>query len=65
MKNVIGVIILAVICVGLTVVLLSTKKQAGDEKRKDTDKILSTFERVGGDQRPIGRATAGQQHAHQ
>ncbi len=41
MKNVVGVIILAVICVGLTVVLLSTKKQAGEEKRKDTDKILS------------------------
>lgn len=41
MKNLIGVIILAVICLGLGVVLVTTKKQAGEEKRVATDKIIS------------------------
>jgi len=41
MKNLIGVIILAVICVGLAVVLVTTKKQAGEEKQVATDKIVS------------------------
>jgi Chromosome segregation ATPases len=40
MKNLIGVIILAVLCVGLGVVLFSTKKQAEEEKRKDVESIL-------------------------
>jgi len=41
MKNLIGVIILAVVCLGLTVVLISTRKQATAEKHKDTETILS------------------------
>jgi chromosome segregation ATPase len=40
MKNLIGVIILAVVCLGLTVVLISSKKQASAEKAKDTETIL-------------------------
>jgi len=40
MKNLIGVIILAVVCLGLAVVLISTKKQATAEKVKDTETIL-------------------------
>jgi len=40
MKNLIGVIILAVVCLGLAVVLVSTKKQANAEKVKDTETIL-------------------------
>lgn len=40
MKNIIGVIILAVICLGLAVVLISTKTQATKEKAKDTETIL-------------------------
>ena len=40
MKNLIGVIILAVVCLGLAVVLISTKKQATVEKAKDTETIL-------------------------
>ncbi len=40
MKNLIGVIILAVLCIGLGVVLFTSKKQAEDEKRKDVDTIL-------------------------
>ena len=40
MKNLIGVIILAVVCLGLAVVLISTKKQATDEKLKDVETIL-------------------------
>jgi chromosome segregation ATPase len=39
MKNLIGVIILAVISVGLLVVLISTKKQAATEKEKDAAAI--------------------------
>ena len=41
MKNLIGVIILAVICLGLAVVLFTTKKQASEEKHDATVKILS------------------------
>ena len=40
MKNLIGVIILAVICLGLAVVLISTTKQAKVEKEKDIETIL-------------------------
>lgn len=40
MKNFIGVIVLAVICLGLAVVLVSSKKQATAEKQKDTETIL-------------------------
>ena len=39
MKNLIGVIVLAGVCVGLAVVLLTTKKQAAEEKRKDIETI--------------------------
>lgn len=41
MKNLIGVIILAVICIGLAIGPVTTKKQAGEEKRVATDKIVS------------------------
>ena len=41
MKNLIGVIILAVICLGLGVVLITTKKQATEQKTKDSNTILS------------------------
>ena len=41
MKNLIGVIILAVICLGLAVVLITSKKQATEQKIKDTGTILS------------------------
>jgi len=41
MKNLIGVIILAVICIGLAVVLVTAKKQAGEEKQVATEKIVS------------------------
>lgn len=41
MKNLIGVIILAALCIGLGVVLFSTKKQAQEEKQKDVETILS------------------------
>jgi len=40
MKNLIGVVILAVVCIGLVVALVVTKKTASQEKRKDTDTIL-------------------------
>ncbi len=40
MKNLIGVVILAVVCIGLVVALVTTKKAATQEKRKDTDTIL-------------------------
>ena len=41
MKNLIGVIILAVICIGMGVVLITTKKQATEQKDKDRGTILS------------------------
>lgn len=41
MKNLIGVIILAALCIGLGVVLFTTKKQAQEEKQKDVETILS------------------------
>jgi chromosome segregation ATPase len=41
MKNLIVVIILAVVCVGLGVALLTTNKQAKTEKKKDTDTIFN------------------------
>lgn len=40
MKNLIGVIVLAVVCVGLTVAWLTTRNRAAEEKRKDTETIL-------------------------
>lgn len=39
MKNLIGVIILAVVCIGLGVALMTTKKQATSEKKKDAETI--------------------------
>lgn len=41
MKNLIGVIILAAVCIGLGVVLFTSKKQAEDEQRGATNTILS------------------------
>jgi chromosome segregation ATPase len=41
MKNVIGVVILAVLCIGLGVMLFSTKKRAEVEKQKDVETILN------------------------
>lgn len=41
MKNLIGVIILAVVCIGLGVALVTTKKQATVEKKQDTDTIFT------------------------
>ncbi len=41
MKNLIGIIILAVLCVGLGVVLFTTKKQVKEEKAVTTNTILS------------------------
>lgn len=41
MKNLIGVIILAAVCIGLGVVLFTSKKQAEDEKRSSTTTILN------------------------
>lgn len=41
MKNLIGVIILAVVCLGLAVVLITTKKQASKEKSETEVKVLS------------------------
>jgi chromosome segregation ATPase len=40
MKNLIGVVILAVVCIGLVVALVTAKRTATQEKRKDTDTIL-------------------------
>lgn len=39
MKSLIGVILLAVLCIGLGVALFTTKKQATEEKKKDTETI--------------------------
>lgn len=41
MKNLIGIIVLAAICVGLGVVLFTTKKRADDQHTKDVDTILN------------------------
>lgn len=41
MKNIIGVIILAAVCIALGVVLFTSKKQADDEKRVATTTILN------------------------
>ena len=52
MKNLIGVVILAVVCIGLVVALVATKKTATQEKRKDTDTILfhsNQWEKTRGD----------------
>lgn len=46
MKNLIGIIVLAGVCVGLAVVLLTTKKQAAEEKRKDTETIVDLSNKV-------------------
>jgi predicted nuclease with TOPRIM domain len=40
MKNLIGIVILAVVCIGLVVALVTTNKTATQEKRKDIDTIL-------------------------
>lgn len=40
MKNLIGIVILAVVCLGLVVALVTTKKTATQEKHKDIDTIL-------------------------
>ena len=40
-KNLIGLIILAVICIGLGLALVTTKKQAAIEKKKDADTIFT------------------------
>ena len=40
MKNLIGVVVLAVVCLGLVVALVLTKRTALQEKRKDVDTIL-------------------------
>ena len=39
MKTMIGLILLAALCVALGIVLVSTRRQAADEKQKDTEKI--------------------------
>ncbi len=41
MKNLIGIVVLAVICVGLAVVLFTTKNRYQVQKEKDTDTIVS------------------------
>jgi len=46
MKTRIGVIILAVVCIGLVAVLFATKKQAADEKLKADDTIYDLSNRV-------------------
>ncbi|HWX18426.1 MAG TPA: hypothetical protein VN578_00840 [Candidatus Binatia bacterium] len=40
MKNRIGVIVLVVVCLGLGIASIMIKKQAGDQKAKDTETIL-------------------------
>src|SRR5450755_1683678 len=40
MKIKIGIVVLAVICVGLAIALFATKKQADDERKTDADHIL-------------------------
>jgi len=46
MKNLIGVIILAALCIGLGVVLFTSKKQATEEKRVATNTILDLSNKV-------------------
>ena len=46
MKNLIVAIILAAVCIGLGVVLFTSKKQAEEEKRTATDKILNLSNNV-------------------
>src|SRR5262245_20479659 len=41
MKTTIGLILLAALCLGLGVALFSTRKQATEEKQKDTEKITT------------------------
>jgi septal ring factor EnvC (AmiA/AmiB activator) len=41
MKNVIGVVILAIVCIGLGAMLFSTKQRAEAEKQKDVEVILN------------------------
>jgi len=45
MKNLIGVIILAVVCIGLAVALVTSKKQAQEVKKQDTDTIVGLSNR--------------------
>jgi len=40
-KTMIGLIVLAALCLGLGVAVLVTRKQAADEKKKDTDTIAN------------------------
>lgn len=46
MKNQILPIVLGIVCLGLVVAVVSIKKQAGDEKRKDTEEILDLSNKV-------------------
>ena len=46
MKTTIGVIVLAVLCIGLGVVLFTTKKQAAEEKKKDVETISTLSNQV-------------------
>ena len=41
MKNQIGVIVLVLICLGLGIAVIAVKKQATDQKHKDSDAILT------------------------
>ncbi len=41
MKNRIGVIVLVVVCIGLGIALIALKKQASDQKKADSEKILT------------------------
>ena len=40
MKTKIGIVILVVVCAGLLIALIATKKQADDQHKKDADAIL-------------------------
>lgn len=41
MKNRIGVIVLGVVCLGLLIAVIMVNKQAGDQAKKDADKLLT------------------------
>jgi chromosome segregation ATPase len=46
MKNLIGIIILAAVCVGLAIALVTTKKQASEAKKQDTETISTLSNQV-------------------
>ena len=46
MKTKIGIVILAVVCIGLGIGLLAIKKQADDQRKNDADKILDLSNQV-------------------